>query len=120
MPFGGALAPARIRDFLRAPAAKDAWIAQGTIYLVQNIVLLTALPLSLAVTSSRPCRPPHPRTRTSRWTSCSAESTSSAAWSGSAVCPLGESAGLLWADIWRRFSLVALVCVGAVLEWSPW
>ncbi|MBT2450835.1 CopD family protein [Streptomyces sp. ISL-43] len=73
MPFGEALAPGLIWDFLRAPAAKGAWIAQGTIYLVQNLVLvlasavlislflprarrrldalaLTALPLTLAVT----------------------------------------------------------------------
>ncbi|MEV0193024.1 hypothetical protein AB0I39_31395 [Kitasatospora purpeofusca] len=40
MPFGDALAPDRIWHFLRAPAAKGAWIAQGTVYLVQNIVLL--------------------------------------------------------------------------------
>lgn len=33
---------------------------------------------------------------------------------------LGGNAGLLWADIWRRFSFVALVCVGAVLISGLW
>ncbi|MGW5611849.1 copper resistance D family protein [Streptomyces sp. NPDC003753] len=36
---------------------------------------------------------------------------------------LSERAGLLWADVWRRFSLVALICVGAVLLsglWQTW
>ncbi|MEV0416261.1 hypothetical protein AB0I68_37300 [Streptomyces sp. NPDC050448] len=73
MAFGDALAPGRISDFLNAPAAKGAWVAQGTIHIAQNIVLvlaavtlislftaagrrnlnavaLTALPLSLAIT----------------------------------------------------------------------
>ncbi|WP_329460966.1 hypothetical protein [Streptomyces sp. NBC_01431] len=36
---------------------------------------------------------------------------------------LSENAGPLWADLWRRFSLVALICVGAVLTsglWMSW
>ncbi|MFE2853564.1 CopD family protein [Streptomyces lavendulae] len=33
---------------------------------------------------------------------------------------LGDDAGLLWADLWRRFSLVAMVCVGAVLLSGLW
>src|SRR5690242_8574241 len=42
MPFGSALAPARIRDFLTAPARPGDWVAGGTLYLVQNVVLLLA------------------------------------------------------------------------------
>ncbi|WP_354644810.1 CopD family protein [Kitasatospora camelliae] len=33
---------------------------------------------------------------------------------------LGDSAGLLWADLWRRFSLVAMICVGAVTVSGLW
>lgn len=49
MPFGDALAPSSIRDFLQAPAAKGAWIAQGTLYLVQNLVLLAAAAAMIAL-----------------------------------------------------------------------
>ncbi|MFF4852891.1 CopD family protein [Streptomyces sp. NPDC001194] len=49
MPFGDALSPARIWAFLRAPAGKDAWIAQGTIHLVQNTVLLLASAVLIAL-----------------------------------------------------------------------
>ncbi|MEV7028128.1 hypothetical protein AB0O00_39175, partial [Kitasatospora sp. NPDC093558] len=34
MPFGDALAPDRMWDYLNAPAAKGTWIAQGTIHLI--------------------------------------------------------------------------------------
>ncbi|PYC79523.1 hypothetical protein C7C46_14290 [Streptomyces tateyamensis] len=33
---------------------------------------------------------------------------------------LGAGAGLLWAELWRRFSLVAMVCVGAVVLSGLW
>lgn len=33
---------------------------------------------------------------------------------------LSESAGAAWADLWRRFGLIALVCVGAVLISGLW
>ncbi|MFJ3913570.1 copper resistance D family protein [Streptomyces vinaceus] len=154
MPFGDALSPARIRDFLRAPAAKDAWIAQGTIYLVQNIVLLlasavlialflprarrhvnvialTALPLSLAVTliAAVPATAPKNTDKLLDLVFGQVHIVSGVVWIGGlaflaalagARRQLGESAGLLWADIWRRFSLVALVCVGAVLTSGLW
>ncbi|MGW6410223.1 copper resistance D family protein [Streptomyces vinaceus] len=154
MPFGDALSPARIGDFLRAPAAKDAWIAQGTIYLVQNIVLLlasavlialflprarrhvnamalTALPLSLAVTliAAVPATAPKNADKVLDLVFDQVHIVSGVVWIGglaflaalaTARRRLGQSAGLLWADIWRRFSLVALVCVGAVLTSGLW
>ncbi|MFF4098934.1 copper resistance D family protein [Streptomyces sp. NPDC001903] len=154
MPFGDALSPARIWDFLRAPAGKDAWIAQGTIYLVQNTVLLlasavlialflprarrhlntvalTALPLSLAVTliAAVPATAPKNAEKVLDLVFGQVHIVSGVVWVGGlaflAVLAtsrrrLGEDAGLLWADIWRRFSLVALVCVGAVLTSGLW
>ncbi|MFI5666089.1 CopD family protein [Streptomyces sp. NPDC051704] len=154
MPFGEALSPARIRDFLRAPAGKDAWVAQGTIHLVQNIVLLlvsavlialflprarrhlnaialTALPSSLAVTliAAVPATAPKNADKVLDLVFDQVHIVSGVVWIGGLAFlaglaasrrGLGENAGLPWADIWRRFSLVALVCVGAVLTSGLW
>lgn len=157
MPFGDALSPARIGDFLTAPAAKGAWVAQGTIYIIQNVVLvlaaatlialflpsarrrldalaLTALPLSLAVTliGAVPATKPKDSDKVLAMVFGQTHIISGVVWIGGlaflAVLAtsrgrLGEGAGLLWADIWRRFSLVALVSVGAVLTsglWMSW
>ncbi|MFD8982397.1 CopD family protein [Streptomyces sp. NPDC059564] len=154
MPFGDALSPARIWDFLVAPAGKGAWIAQGTIYLVQNVVLvlasaalialflprtrrhlntlaLTALPLSLAVTlvAAVPATTPKNADKVLDLVFSQLHIVSGVVWVGglaflAALAAsrrlLGEGAGLLWADIWRRFSLVALVCVGTVLTSGLW
>lgn len=154
MPFGDALAPSAQWDFLRAPAAKGAWIAQGTVYLVQNLVLLvtaaalitlsapatrrhldrialSALPLALAVTfiAAVPAvRPPDVDT----WLNLvldQAHIVSGTVWLGGLVLlvalagtrrRLGEGAGLLWADLWRRFGLVAMVCVAVVTVSGLW
>lgn len=153
MPFGDALAPGRIGDFLSAPAAKGAWVAQGTIYVVQNIVLvlasaalialfspgvrrhvnalaLTALPLSVAVTLIAAIPATAPDTdRVLDLVFDQVHIISGTVWIGGLVLlvalagarrRLGENAGLLWADVWRRFGLVALVCVGAVLTSGLW
>ncbi|MFD0345593.1 copper resistance D family protein [Kitasatospora aburaviensis] len=154
MPFGDALAPDRIWDYLHAPAAKGAWIAQGTVYLVQNAVLavtaaalialfvpavrrhtdavaLTALPLSVAVTliAAVPATKP---ADLDRWLDLAFDQThiiSGVVWLGGLAVlvalagtrgRLGDGAGLLWADMWRRFSLVAMVCVGAVTVSGLW
>ncbi|MFF2073208.1 copper resistance D family protein [Kitasatospora sp. NPDC058162] len=157
MPFGDALAPGRIRDYLQAPAAKGAWIAQGTVYLVQNAVLvataaalialfapaarrhvdriaLTALPLSLAVTliTSVPATAPADLDGWLNPVFDQAHIVSGTVWLGGLALlvalagtrsRLGAGAGLLWAELWRRFSLVALVCVAAVTVsgfWLSW
>ncbi|WP_030716236.1 copper resistance D family protein [Streptomyces sp. NRRL S-237] len=154
MPFGDALSPSRIWDFLLAPAAKGAWIAQGTIYLTQNVVLviasatlialflpkarqrlnvlaLTALPLSLAVTliAAVPATKPKDADKVLDLVFSQLHIVSGVVWVGGLAFlatlaasrkRLGEGAGLLWADIWRRFSLVALVSVGAVLTSGLW
>ncbi|MET9696439.1 CopD family protein [Streptomyces sp. NPDC006529] len=154
MPFGDALAPARIADFLTAPAAKGAWVAQGTLYVVQNAVLvlaaatlialflprarrhlnalaLTALPLSLAVTliAAIPATAPKDAQKVLDLVFDQVHITSGVVWIGGLAFlaalttsrgRLGDGAGLLWADIWRRYSLVALVCVGAVLTSGLW
>ncbi|MER7580614.1 CopD family protein [Kitasatospora sp. NPDC097691] len=154
MPFGDALAPDRILDFLRAPAAKGAWIAQGTVYLVQNLVLLAtaaamtalfvpavrrhtdrvalaALPAALAVTliAAVPTTAP---ADLDRWLDLVLDQThivSGTVWLGGLALlvalagargRLGDAAGPLWADLWRRFSLVAMVCVGAVVVSGLW
>ncbi|GAB7183833.1 hypothetical protein ATKI12_3664 [Kitasatospora sp. Ki12] len=154
MPFGDALAPDRIWNYLHAPAAKGAWIAQGTVYLVQNAVLavtaaalialfvpaarrhtdaiaLTALPLSLAVTliAAVPATKP---ADLDRWLDLAFDQThiiSGVVWLGGLALlvalagtrgRLGDGAGLLWADMWRRFSLVAMVCVAAVTVSGLW
>ncbi|MGW6688023.1 copper resistance D family protein [Streptomyces sp. NPDC054961] len=153
MPFGDALAPGRIADFLRAPAGKDAWVAQGTLYIAQNAVLvltslalvslfvgavrrhvdaiaLTALPLSVAVTlvGAIPATTPD-ADRVTGLVFGQAHIISGTVWLGGLAVlaglagarrQLGENAGLLWADIWRRFSLVALVCVAAVMISGLW
>ncbi|MGW6704309.1 CopD family protein [Streptomyces sp. NPDC054956] len=154
MPFGDALAPGRIQDFLLAPAAKGAWIAQGTIYLAQNLVLLlasavlislflprlrrhvnalalTALPLSLAVTLIAAVPATRPKD-SDKWLDLVFSQThiiSGVVWAGGLTLlatlagarrRLSEEAGALWADIWRRFAFVALVCVGAVFTSGLW
>ncbi|GGX74100.1 copper resistance D family protein [Streptomyces hiroshimensis] len=156
-PFGDALAPGRIWHFLQAPAAKGAWVAQGTIYLVQNTVLvlasaalialfvprvrrhlntlaLTALPLSLAVslTAAIPATAPKNTDKVLDILFSQAHIIGGTVWVGGLALlavlagtrgRLSENAGVLWADLWRRFSLVALVCVGAVLIsglWMSW
>ncbi|MFJ6776059.1 CopD family protein [Kitasatospora sp. NPDC091257] len=154
IPFGDALAPDRIWDYLHAPAAKGAWIAQGNVYLVQNAVLavtaatlialfvpaarrhtdaiaLTTLPLSLAVTliAAVPATKP---ADLDRWLDLAFDQThiiSGVVWLGGLALlaalagtrgRLGDGAGLLWADMWRRFSLVAMICVGAVTVSGLW
>ncbi|MQS16971.1 hypothetical protein F7Q99_33485 [Streptomyces kaniharaensis] len=157
MPFADALAPGHIWDFLRAPAAKGAWIPQGTIYLAQNVVLvataaalialfapaarrhadgiaLTALPLALAVTliAAVPATAP---ADTDAWLNLAFDQVhivSGTVWLGglgllAALAGtrgrLGDGAGLLWADLWRRFGLVAMVCVAGVVIsglWMSW
>lgn len=157
MPFGEALAPGHIWDFLRAPAAKGAWMAQGTILMVQNVVLvlaaatlialfsgrirrrldalaLTALPLTLAVSliAAVPATAPKNAEKVVDLVCSQVHIVSGTVWVGGLAVlavlattrgRLSESAGALWADLWRRFSLVALVCVGAVLTsglWMSW
>ncbi|MDH6576943.1 CopD family protein [Kitasatospora sp. MAP5-34] len=157
MPFGDALAPGRIWDFLRAPAAKGTWVAQGTIYLVQNAVLvlvsaalialfvpqarrhldafaLTALPLALSVTliAAIPASVPKDADHLLDPLFDQLHIVSGTVWIGGLAllaalagtrARLSENAGLLWADLWRRFGLVALVCVGVVLTsglWMSW
>ncbi|MFJ4188381.1 CopD family protein [Kitasatospora sp. NPDC089509] len=154
MPFGDALAPSAQWDFLRAPAAKGAWIAQGTVYLVQNAVLvvtaaalialfrpaarrhtdriaLTALPLALAVTliTAVPTTAPAGLDAWLNLLFDQAHIVSGVVWLGGLALLvalagtrkyLGDGAGLLWADLWRRFGLVAMVCVGAVTVSGLW
>lgn len=154
MPFGDALAPDRILDFLRAPAAKGAWIAQGTVYLVQNLVLLAtaaaltalfvpavrrhtdrvalaALPAALAVTliAAVPTTTPADLDRRLDLVLDQVHIVSGTVWLGGLALlvalagtrgRLGDAAGPLWADLWRRFSLVAMVCVGAVVVSGLW
>ncbi|MFE5539888.1 copper resistance D family protein [Streptomyces sp. NPDC056492] len=154
MPFGDALSPGRIWDFLRAPAGKEAWIAQGAIYLVQNLVLLvasatlitlflprarrhlnaialTALPMGLAVTliAAVPATAPKDAEKVLDLVFDQVHIISGVVWIGGLAFlaglaasrrRLGESAGMLWAEIWRYFSFVALVCVGSVLTSGLW
>ncbi|MGW4379077.1 CopD family protein [Kitasatospora sp. NPDC004531] len=154
MPFGDAMAPGRIADFLDAPAAKGAWIAQGTLYQLQNLVLvataaalialfvpavrrhldrvvLAALPASLAITlvAGIPATAPTDLDRRLDPVFSQLHIVSGTVWLGGLALlvalaatrdRLGAGAGLLWADIWRRFSLVAMVCVGAVTVSGLW
>ncbi|MFI1798741.1 copper resistance D family protein [Streptomyces sp. NPDC020379] len=157
MPFGEALAPGHIGDFLQAPAAKGAWVAQGTVYLVQNAVLvlasaalialfvprarrhldvlaLTALPLSLAVSivSAIPAVTPKDADKVLDLVFGQVHIISGTVWTGGLALlavlagtrgRLSENAGVLWAGLWRRFGFVALVCVAAVLIsglWMSW
>ncbi|MFF4182734.1 copper resistance D family protein [Streptomyces sp. NPDC001691] len=157
MPFGEALTPGNIWDFLRAPAAKGAWVAQGTIYIAQNAVLLlasaalvalflprvrrhldvvalTALPLTIAVSlvAAIPATAPKNAEKVVDLVCDQVHIVSGTVWIGGLAVlaalatsrgRLSENAGALWADLWRRFSLVALACVGAVLTsglWMTW
>ncbi|WP_369386519.1 copper resistance D family protein [Streptomyces sp. CG1] len=157
MPFADALTPERIWAFLRAPAEKGTWVAQGTVYLVQNTVLvlasamlvallvprvrrhlntlaLTALPLALAVSlvAAIPTATPKGVDQVLDRAFTQIHIVSGTVWIGGLALlatltgtrgRLSENAGALWADLWRRFSFVALVCVGAVLTsglWMTW
>ncbi|MFY4723469.1 CopD family protein [Streptomyces sp. LaBMicrA B280] len=157
MPFGDALAPGRIWRFLRAPADKGAWIAQGTVFLVQNLVLLATaaalmalfgrgarhrlervalavLPLALAVTliAAVPVSTALSADDVLDLVLTQIHIVSGTVWLGGLVLlsvlagarrRLSPDAGLLWADMWRRFSLVAMVCVAAVVVsglWMSW
>ncbi|MFI6003290.1 copper resistance D family protein [Streptomyces sp. NPDC051366] len=154
MPFGHALAPGQIWDFLNAPAAKGAWVAQGTIYIAQNLILVlaaaalislftaagrrhlnavarTALPLSLAITLVGAIPATAPK-NSEKWLDLvfgQAHIISGTVWIGGLALllaltgarrRLSGNAGLLWADVWRRFGLVALVSVAAVLISGLW
>ncbi|MFE0465514.1 CopD family protein [Kitasatospora sp. NPDC058965] len=153
-PFGDALAPHRIWQFLRAPAAKGAWIPQGTVYLAQNLVLVltaatlvalfapaarrrldalagAALPLSLGTTlvAAVPATRPKNTDAVVDLALDQVHIVSGTVWLGglallvalaAARGRLGDAAGPLWADLWRRFSLVAMVCVGAVVVSGLW
>lgn len=157
MPFANALAPTRIWDFLRVPAEPGDWIAQGTIYLVQNIVVilasavlialftpsarrhlnviaLTALPLSLGVTliGAIPNSAPENADDLIDTILGQVHIIGGTVWIGGLALlatlagarrALSDRAGALWADLWRRFSLVALTCVGSVIIsglWMAW
>ncbi len=154
MPFGDALAPGHIWQFLRAPADKGAWIAQGTVFLVQNLVLLataatlmalfargaqrrlepialTALPLAPAVTliGAVPVTAPQTTGALLDLVFTQIHIISGTVWLGGLVLlsilagarrRLSPNAGLIWADIWRRFSLVAMVCVAGVVISGLW
>ncbi|MET7288692.1 CopD family protein [Streptomyces sp. NPDC005573] len=157
MPFGDALAPRHIWQFLRAPADKGAWIAQGTVFLVQNLVLLvtaatlmtlftrgarrrlgpialTALPLALAVTliAAVPVTAPQATSDLLDLVFTQIHIVSGTVWLGGLALlsllatvrrRLSPDAGLLWADMWRRFSLLAMMCVAAVVIsglWMSW
>ncbi|MEV6671404.1 CopD family protein [Streptomyces sp. NPDC051162] len=157
MPFGDALAPEHLWDFLHAPAAKGAWVAQGTVCLIQNAVLvlasaalialfvprarrhldvlaLTALPLSLAVSlvSAIPAVAPKDADKVLDLVFGQVHIISGTVWTGGLALlavlagtrgRLGGNAGALWAGLWRRFGFVALVCVAAVLIsglWMSW
>jgi copper transport protein len=155
MPFGQALGPGRIWHFLRMPAAPGAWMAQGTVYLAQNAVLLLAsaalislfgasgrnrldrfasiaLPLTLAVTvvGAIPVSGPESADDLVDTLLTQVHIISGTVWVGGLVVlavlaagarrSLSDEAGVLWADLWRRFGLVALVCVGAVLTSGLW
>ncbi|MGW3199727.1 copper resistance D family protein [Streptomyces sp. NPDC001118] len=157
MPFSDALAPGHIWHFLRAPAAKGAWIAQSTVFLVQNLVLLAtaatliglftrgarrrlepialaALPLALAVTliTAVPATLPQATDDLLDLVFTQIHIVSGTVWLGGLVLlsvltgarrHLSPNAGLLWADMWRRFSLVAMICVAAVVLsglWMSW
>ncbi|WP_053665012.1 copper resistance D family protein [Streptomyces sp. MMG1121] len=157
MPFADALAPQRIWQFLRAPADEGSWIAQGTIFLVQNLVLLvtatiltalfargvrrrldtialTALPLALAVTliGAVPASVPLEADASLDLAFTQIHIISGTVWLGGLVLlvalagargRLSRNAGPIWAGIWRRFSLTAMICVAAVLIsglWMSW
>ncbi|MCA4131684.1 CopD family protein [Arthrobacter sp. M4] len=154
MPYSEALDPGQIWAFLTAPAKPGSWVAEGTLFLVQNIIIvltsallialfsplarrrldrlaLTALPLALAAALIR-LVPPAPFATTDALLSkifIQAHIAGACAWLGGLALlvvlagsrrSLSDRAGLLWADIWRRFGFVALISVGAVLISGLW
>jgi copper transport protein len=154
MPFGQALEPGRIWAFLRAPAEPGSWVSQGTLFLLQSLIVvlasallialfsprarrrldtlaLTALPLALAVTLIRiiPASSFQNMDELLDTVLTQVHIVGGTVWLGGLTMlvalagtrrSLSDRAGLLWADMWRRFSLVALICVGAVLISGLW
>lgn len=99
-----------------------------------NALALTGLPLTLAVTlvAAVPATKPKDGDKWLDLVSGQTHIVTGVVWVGGLVLlaaltgarsRLSEGAGALWADIWRRFAFVALVCVGAVFTsglWMSW
>lgn len=88
------------------PRSQGRLAARGTLYFVQNLVLLAAAAAVIALFVAGTV-----------WL-CGL--TLLATLGVGTRDRLGAGAGLLWADMWRRFSLVASICVGAVLLSGLW
>jgi copper transport protein len=153
-PFDEALEPGQIWAFLSAPAKPGSWVSEGTLFLLQNLIIvatsallialfsqrgrrrldrlaLTALPLALAAALIR-LVPPAPFATTDALLNkvfLQAHIVSACMWLGGLALlvvlagtrrSLSNRAGLLWADMWRRFGFVAMISVGGVLISGLW
>ena len=153
-PYDAALEPGQIWAFLSAPAKPGNWVADGTLFLLQNLIILltsallialfsprarrrldrlalTALPLALAAALIR-LVPPAPLATTEALLNkvfIQAHIVSACTWLGGLALlvvlagtrrSLSDRAGLLWADMWRRFGFVALTSVGTILISGLW
>ncbi|HET9255668.1 MAG TPA: CopD family protein [Pseudonocardiaceae bacterium] len=155
-PFGQALAPSRMWQFLTQAPKAGSWASTGTLFLVQNLLFVVAAALLVAtryaigrldtlvtvaviaaVAASAVASVP---------TNLSTQTTDSAlgvlmsqvhivagcAYLGGlaglaslsrARHALGAHAGLFWARIWQRFSVLALTAVGGIIisgSWLTW
>ncbi|GAA1689388.1 copper resistance D family protein [Fodinicola feengrottensis] len=153
MSFGEATTPAAMWRFLSKAATPGDWIASGTIYLVQNVLvlLLSALLISLffkkigsridtialfafpaamlaSLIGSTPTRATALDTLMDRYLT-QVHIIGGTAWLGGLTVLVAlvlagrrEATGVaaIWADIWQRFSTLALVAVGGVLLSGLW
>ncbi|MDP9907235.1 CopD family protein [Arthrobacter bambusae] len=153
-PYGDALEPGQIWAFMSAPAKPGNWVSEGTLFLVQSLIIvltsallialfsprarrrldwlaLTALPFALAATLIRlvPAAPFATTEALLNKVFLQTHIVSGCTWLGGLALlvvlagtrrSLSDRAGLLWADMWRRFGFVALISVGAALISGLW
>ena len=154
MPYHEAMEPANMWAYLTAPAKPGSFASEGSLVLLQNVIILVTVVLLIALFSHRARRrlevlaliavpfalastlirliPPAPFKNTEAMLNKVMDQvhiSSGCVWLGGLALlvalaatrrSLSDRAGLLWADMWRRFSFVALVSVGAVMISGLW
>ncbi len=142
--FAAALSPAAIADYLRLPGEPGEWLSNGTVTLLQQVLILVVLGCALLLVRGRewtatvglvaavlvtvgPSLPTGPTDRADLLGSLmiQAHIVGGSVWAGGLITLAllsvrGRTAGGDWAAVWGRFSLAAMYAVGAILLSGVW